>query len=230
MTNADDKTLMAAVEAVLFTMGKAVEGARIAEALEISEEELEDVISALSGRYEEEDSGIRLIRLDDSYQLCTKQQYYETLIRVASRPQKPVMTQVLLEVLSIIAYKQPVTRQEIERIRGVSADYAINRLIEFGLVEEAGRLDAPGRPILFGTTEEFLRAFGLSSVRELPEISEDLQEKARENVFRTAGYPEDRMEGQMELSISEDRDVSVAPEGGENEENIDFNAPVNVEI
>ena len=96
---------------------------------------------------------------------------YEYLIKIAKTPKKYVLTDTLMETLSIIAYKQPVTRLEIERIRGVSCDHAVNRLLEFNLITEVGRLDAPGRPLLFGTTEEFLRSFGVKSLDELPELN-----------------------------------------------------------
>ena len=103
--------------------------------------------------------------------MCTKPKMYEYLIKIAKQPKKRVLTDVLLETLSIIAYKQPVTRTEIEKIRGVSCDHAVNKLVEYNLVKELGRLDAPGRPLLFGTTEEFLRSFGVSSIDDLPVLS-----------------------------------------------------------
>ena len=98
---------------------------------------------------------------------------YEYLIRVAKQPRKYTLTDVLLETLSIVAYRQPVTKLEIEKIRGVKSDHAMNKLVEYGLIEEAGRLDAPGRPILFGTTEEFLRRFSLQSLEELPTLDQE---------------------------------------------------------
>ena len=122
--------------------------------------------------YENEDRGIRLIELDDKYQLCTKNEYYEILATIVNMPKKAVLTDVLLETLSIIAYKQPVTKSEIEKIRGVSCGHSVNKLVEYNLVTELGRLDAPGRPMLFGTTEEFLRSFGVKSIDELPELSQ----------------------------------------------------------
>ena len=120
--------------------------------------------------YEESKRGIKIIELNGAYQLCTKKDLYEYLIKVASAPKKRVITDVMLETLSIIAYKQPVTKSEIENIRGVKSDHAVNKLIEYDLVCEVGRLDAPGRPILFGTTEEFLRYFGINSIENLPDI------------------------------------------------------------
>lgn len=119
-------------------------------------------------KYVAEDRGVRIIELDGAYQMCTKTEMYEYLIRVASQPKKHVLTDVLLETLSIIAYKQPVTKLEIEKIRGVKSDHAVNKLVEYNLVSERGRMDAPGKPILFGTTEEFLRRFSIHSLDDLP--------------------------------------------------------------
>ena len=112
--------------------------------------------------------------------MCTKKQLYEYLIRVASQPKKQILTDVLLETLSIIAYKQPVTKQEIEKIRGVSSSHAVNKLVEYELVCEVGRLDAPGRPLLFGTTEVFLRNFGVNSLDELPRMEPEQVEEFRQ--------------------------------------------------
>ncbi|MBR5339251.1 MAG: SMC-Scp complex subunit ScpB [Lachnospiraceae bacterium] len=162
---------MAAFEAVLFAMGNSVPEGVLSEALTLSQEEVEETARALQEKYERPDSGLELIRLEDAWQLRTKRAYFEALRKTAESPVRPTMTGTLLEVLSIIAYKQPVTRQEIADIRGISSDYAVNRLVEFGLIQECGRQDAPGRAILFGTTEDFLRQFGLSSVRELPQVS-----------------------------------------------------------
>ena len=103
--------------------------------------------------------------------MCTDPSFYDMLIRLELQPRKPTLTDVLLETLSVIAYKQPVTKAEIERIRGVNSDHAVNRLVEYGLVKELGRAKLPGRPVLFGTTQEFLRRFDVSSTEDLPEIS-----------------------------------------------------------
>ena len=129
---------------------------------------------------------MEIIELEDSFQLCTRKEYYDALISVAKQPKKYSLTDVQLEVLSVVAYRQPVTRQEIEKIRGVNSDHALNRLVEYGLVQEAGRMDAPGRPILFGTTEEFLRNFGVRSTEDLPsvqpEVAEEMKNEAEEEV------------------------------------------------
>lgn len=176
----------AAIEAILFTMGDAVEAERIANAIGQDVETTEKIIHHMMDSYREENRGIQIIELEHSYQLCTKREYYETLIKIAKQPARIVLTDVLMETLSIIAYKQPVTRIEIEKIRGVKSDHAVNKLIEYNLVRELGRLDAPGRPLLFGTTEEFLRHFGVESLDQLPVINpmkvEDFKSEAEEEI------------------------------------------------
>ena len=163
--------LEAVIEAILFTMGEAVELERIAAATEQDEDTCRHVIRNMMDRYAGDDRGIQIIELDGAFQMCTKASMYEYLVRIAHVPKKHVLTDVLLETLSIIAYKQPITKAEIEKIRGVSCDHAVNKLVEYNLVCELGRLDAPGRPLLFGTTEEFLRSFGVQSIDELPVLS-----------------------------------------------------------
>jgi segregation and condensation protein B len=161
------------IEAILFSFGDSVPAKKIAEALEISEKEVKELVKEMIVEYETNNHGIRLIELDGSYQFCTKPETYETLIKIKTIPKKFVLTDVVLETLSIIAYKQPITKIEIEKIRGVSCDHAVNKLIEYSLIEEVARLDAPGRPMLFGTTEEFLRNFGVPSIEELPSINQE---------------------------------------------------------
>lgn len=177
----DHNKIMAVIEAVLFAMGDSVEMSRLVHVLERNEQEIRDVIAEMNDRYEKNDRGIYIAELENSFQLCTKPELYEYLIKVAKAPRKYVMSDTLLETLSIIAYKQPVTRLEIEKIRGVSCDHAVNRLLEFNLIQELGRLDAPGRPLLFGTTEEFLRTFGVKSLGDLPTLnSEQLEDFKRQ--------------------------------------------------
>ena len=160
----------AIVEAILFTMGDSVDISALAKAMEEEPKKVKDYIAYLKEKYEKSDSGIGIIELDKAVQLCTKKEMYEYLVKIAKAPKKAVLTDSLMETLSIIAYKQPITRLEVEKIRGVNSDHAVNRLVEFGLVQELGRLDAPGRPLLFGTTEEFLRSFGVRTIEELPAI------------------------------------------------------------
>ena len=180
------KEMEGVIEAILFTMGESVELSRIAKALEEEEETVRNVIHQMMERYEKEDRGIHIIELDNAFQMCTKKETYEYLIRIAKQPKRHVLTDVALETLSIIAYKQPITKLEIEKIRGVKADHAVNKLIEYDLGTEVGRLNAPGKPILFGTTEEFLRRFSVQSVEELPSINpeklEDFKAEAEDEV------------------------------------------------
>lgn len=180
------KEMEAVIEAILFTMGESVEVSRIAKVIEQSTETTRKIIRNMMDQYEEENRGIRIIELEDSYQMCTKKEMYEYLIQIAKQPRRYVLTDVVLETLSIIAYKQPITKIEIERIRGVKSDHAVNKLIEYNLVAEVGRMDTPGRPILFGTTEEFLRRFSVQSVDELPGITpekvEDFKAEAEDEI------------------------------------------------
>ncbi len=182
----DRREAEAAIEAILFAVGDSVETDKIAQAIEQDKETTKKIICHMMEKYREEDRGIQIMELEDSYQLCTKSELYEYLIRVAKQPRRPVLTDVVMETLSIIAYKQPITRLEIEKIRGVKCDHAVNKLIEYNLVKELGRLDAPGRPLLFGTTEEFLRHFGMHSLEELPEMNpvqiEDFKAEAEEEI------------------------------------------------
>ena len=143
-------------------------------------EQSEESYSPLMDKYQKEERGIRIIELDHAYQLCSKPEMYEYLIRIAKQPKKYVLTDVMLETLSIIAYRQPITKLEIEKIRGVKSDHAVNKLIEYNLVCELGRLDAPGRPLLFGTTEEFLRRFSVQSLDDLPGIEPEKLETFKE--------------------------------------------------
>ncbi len=180
------KMIEAQIEAILFTMGEAVEVDRIAAALDHDTDTIRKIIRNMMDQYEGEDRGIHIIELDGAFQMCTKPSMYETIIKITHVPKKHVLTDVLLETLSIIAYKQPITKLQIEQIRGVKSDHAVNKLVEYNLVCEMGRLDAPGRPILFGTTEEFLRSFGLQSLDSLPVLNpeklEDFKLEAEEEL------------------------------------------------
>lgn len=196
ITNLDKdlKLLLAHVEAILFTMGEAVEIRRIAEAVGHDEDTVRNCIRALSDRYKDESFGMQIIELDGSFQMCTKPEMYETIIKIANVPKKHVLTDVLLETLSIVAYKQPITKQEVEAIRGVNSDHSINKLVEYNLIEEVGRKNAPGRPCLFGTTEDFLRNFGISSIEDLPNISPEKIEEFKSEA-------EDEMQLKLDITI-----------------------------
>ena len=176
----------AILEAILFTMGESVDAGKLAEVIEEDLNTTKEILAKMTQNYQQDNRGISIIELDGAYQMCSKGEYYEHLIKIAKAPRKYVLTETVLETLSIIAYKQPITRLEIEKIRGVSCDHAVNKLIELDLIKELGRMDAPGRPLLFGTTEQFLRSFGVKSLEELPELNaeqmEDFKEQAEEEI------------------------------------------------
>ena len=181
-------------EAVLFTMGKSVDLSQLAAAMGVSKDTAEKTVLALQKEYDEEMRGIQIIRLNDRFQMCTRETYYENLIQVMKAPKKQTLTEIQQETLSIVAYKQPVTRLEIEKIRGVKSDHAISKLLEYDLIYEVGRLDAPGRPALFATTEEFLRRFGIGSKKDLPEVSAEKTAEFKLEAAREVNLDEPREE------------------------------------
>lgn len=183
------------IEAILFMMGDSVNVETLATALNTDKEVAHEAAERLYARYinDYSDRGMKIIRVNNKYQMVANNKYFANLILVASRPQKPILTDAILETLSIIAYKQPITKPEIENIRNVKSDFACNKLIEYGLVEEKGRLDAPGRPIILGTTEEFLRRFGIENVSDLPELDAlkkaEIEDEVEQELTKTFGEP-----------------------------------------
>jgi segregation and condensation protein B len=165
--------LEAVIEAILFANGDSVSVKSIAAATDMDVRTVNSVINNLADRYEAEKRGINIIQVGEGFQMCTSPKYYDYVKRVFQTPPKKTLSNTLLETLAIVAYKQPITKGQIEEIRGVNADHAVNKLVEYGLVSECGRLDAPGRPILLGTTDEFLRFFGFKSLEYLPDSSAD---------------------------------------------------------
>ncbi|MBQ8956381.1 MAG: SMC-Scp complex subunit ScpB [Lachnospiraceae bacterium] len=182
----DIKELKPVIEGVLFATGDAVAIEKLAEITESEKEDVVKAVSELATDYETSERGIMLTHVEDKVQLCTKTELYPYLAKIAKNKKDYQLTDIQLETLSIVAYKQPVTKLQVEAIRGVNSDHAVNRLVEFGLVKELGRLDAPGRPILFGTTDEFLRAFGVDSLDDLPEIAPEHVEEFREEAEEEA--------------------------------------------
>ncbi len=160
----------AIIESILFAAGRKVTISEFAKILEKTPEEIESVIENLREDYKEDSRGIELLKINDGYQLSTKRQYYDYIVQLFDNRSKPTLSAAALEVLSIIAYNTKITRAEIEAIRGVNSDGTLYRLLEYHLVEEAGKLDAPGKPTLYRVTDDFLKMFGLSSLDELPEL------------------------------------------------------------
>ena len=169
----ETKELQAAVEAILFASGEAVHIDRICLALELDRLSVEELLRSLSDYYAFERRGIRLLQMENKWQLCSAPEYAD-MIRKAFEVRKPAkLSQPALEVLSIIAYNQPTTRAQIDQIRGVDSSYTLTLLLERDLIEECGRLQVPGRPRLYRTTENFLRSFHLTSLKDLPAMLDD---------------------------------------------------------
>ena len=158
------------IEAILFAAGREVTKNEIMLELEIPKEDLEQIVMQMQEEYKKEDRGIELINVDDSYQLCTKKELHEYIYPVLDKRTKPRISNASMETLSIIAYNPRITRAEIEAIRGVNVDGCIYKLLEYGLIEEAGKSDLPGKPMTYKTTNDFLRMFGYKSLKDLPEL------------------------------------------------------------
>ena len=155
------------LEAMLFASGESVPVSRLAAALDCDVPLVRNILEKMAQSYAKEDAGIQLREADDCFRLCTNPNYFPDIVRLLNIRPRRALSQSLLETLSVIAFKQPVTKSVIENIRGVNSDHGVNRLVEYGLVEEKGRVEAPGRPMLFGTTEQFLLYYGLKNVEEL---------------------------------------------------------------
>ena len=166
----DLEKAQAIIEAMLFSTGREVKVKEIMNVLELGSEDIDKIMKNMKLKYDSDNSGIELIKIEDGYQLCTKKDYYEFIYPLFDNRSKPTISNAALETLSIIAYNPKVTRAQIEAIRGVGSDGTIYKLLEFGLIEEAGRLDAPGRPTTYQVTTNFLKMFGISSLDELPDL------------------------------------------------------------
>ena len=158
------------IESILFAAGRAVKVEELQLVLEMPKEDIEKIIFGMQEEYKENTRGIEIVKLDESYQLCTKKENYEYVYQVIDKRNKPKLSNAAMETLAIIAYNPRISRAEIEAIRGVNVDGTMYKLLEYGLIEEAGKLDLPGRPMSYKTTNEFLKLFGYSSLNDLPEL------------------------------------------------------------
>ena len=158
------------IEAILFAAGREVKISELMSALELSSSEIISIIENMKLDYQEQNRGLQIVNIKESYQICTKQEYYEYLYAILDKRNKPNLSQAALETLAIIAYNPRITRAEIEQIRGVNSDGTIYKLLDYNLIEETGKLDAPGKPGTYGVTSEFLRIFGMGSLEELPDL------------------------------------------------------------
>ena len=158
------------IEAILFATGRQVNIKELMMALELPKDDLENIITLMQEDYRNQSKGIEIIKIDDSYQLCTKKELYEYIYPILDKRSKPNLSNAALETLAIIAYNPKITRAEIEAIRGVGADACIYKLLEYGLIQDAGKADLPGKPMTYITTEQFLKMFGYTSLNDLPEL------------------------------------------------------------
>ena len=226
------------LEALLFSLGRTVSLEEMAICLHMGVDGAELAAERLRKKYEERQGGLLIRKLEGKYQMVSHPKTYDALIRVVKQSRKPVLSDVHLETLSIIAYCQPITKAEVERIRGVKSDHAVNRLVEFGLIEEVGRLDAPGRPVLFGTTEEFLTRFGVDSLASLPSLPKELEKLLEEEVTeelkdslglepeKVEEAKEERLEDQKEEPDEEPEEVTdEAEESTEPEDAVEEETP-----
>ncbi len=193
----------AKIEAILFAAGREVSKNEIMLALELSSDEIDEIITVMQNDYKVEDRGIELIKIDDSYQLCTKKEMYEYVYPVLDKRNKPNLSTAALETLSIIAYNPKITRAEIEAIRGVSADACVYKLLEYGLITEAGKVDLPGKPMSYKTTDEFLKMFGYSSLNDLPELPRYKLDENKQIVIDDLIEENEEKEGPAEAPMPE---------------------------
>ena len=202
----DINHIKAIIEAILFSAGRQVEKKELLLALEISENDLDTIISNMQEDYKKEDRGIELIKVNSSYQLCSKTDLYEYIYPVLDKRTKPNLSNAALETLAIIAYNPKITRAEIESIRGVSADACVYKLLEYGLIEEAGKVDLPGKPMSYKTTNEFLKMFGYTSLEDLPELP---RYKLDENHQIVVDEILEEQEGKTEAPMPEREGVDI---------------------
>ena len=199
----------AKIEAILFAAGREVSKNEIMLSLELSSDEIDEIITVMQNDYKNEDRGIELIKIDDSYQLCTKKEMYEYVYPVLDKRNKPNLSTAALETLSIIAYNPKITRAEIEAIRGVSADACVYKLLEYGLITEAGKVDLPGKPMSYKTTDEFLKMFGYSSLNDLPELPRYKLDENKQIVIDDLIEENEGKEGPAEAPMPEREEESL---------------------
>lgn len=202
------------LEAILFAGGEPVPTSRLAAALGLTEEQTEKAAVLLGEKLNSPDSGIELLRLGDGWQLATKKQYEEPIRTVFELRRSTPLSSAAFEVLAVVAYNQPVTKAYVEQVRGVDCSGVISSLVLKGLIEECGRLDLPGRPILYGTTDTFLRCFGLENLSELPPLPED-EEHGFENLSAGSHAEEPTLEDFAQQQLS---DKNIILQNNENSE------------
>lgn len=212
----------AIIEAILFAAGRQVNIREFIIALEIDREKIENIILNMQEEYKNEDRGIEIIKIEDNYQLCTKKELYDYIYPILDNRAKPNLSNAALETLAIIAYNPKITRAEIESIRGVSADACIYKLLEFGLIQEAGKTDLPGKPMTYITSEQFLKMFGYTSLNDLPELPryklDENQQIVIDDLIEKSDVEKQEAEELIEDSSQIKEEVQEAPEPEREEE------------
>lgn len=201
----NSNNLVSTIEAMLFASGDPVEVSKLAEVLDIDEETVEKMLGHLSAQYDEREAGLMLIRVDNKYQICTREAYSEEVRRLMEIKKNTPLSNAAFEVLAIVAYNKTVTRSFIEQVRGVDCSGPVSSLVQKGLIEEKGRLDLPGRPLIYGTTDRFLRCFSLNSLDDLPELpkTEEIEKIAKDDSQTSLFDDEDKKETLKNQEISQ---------------------------
>lgn len=214
--------IKSAIESMLFVSGEPLALRELSNNLELKEKNVEEILSEMANEYEDKSRGIRLISINGAYQLVTKSENSDFVQKLLKKNKKHSLSQASIESLAIIAYKQPITRIDIDEIRGVKSESAIARLIERGLIKDIGRLEVPGRPILYGTTDEFLRQFGLKTIKELPSLDLYSDEETQSSIDLLNKAIED-MEPEVDDFENNDNENNIEEEVAEemNEADID---------
>lgn len=209
------------IEAILFAVGREIKISELMSALELSSEEIITIVESMKEDYKQENRGMQIINVGEAYQLCTKKEYYEVIYSIFDKRNKPNLSQAALETLAIIAYNPRITRAEIESIRGVNSDGTIYKLLDYNLIEETGKLDAPGRPGTYGVTSEFLRMFGFSNLNELPDLPRYKVDENQQIVIDDV-LEEKKVEDEENTQNVEIKEAPM-PEREENEESLEEN-------
>lgn len=202
MNNTDN--LVSTLEAMLFAAGDPVEVTKLAEVIDIDVETVENMLGHLSAQYDERGAGLMLVRIDNKYQICTREAYAEDVRKLMEIKKNTPLSNAAFEVLAIIAYNKTVTRSFIEQVRGVDCSGPVSSLVQKGLIEEKGRLDLPGRPLIYGTTDRFLRCFSLNSLDDLPELpkTEEVESIAKDD-SQTSLFDDDNSKSALNEEIAQ---------------------------
>ena len=206
------------IEAILFAAGREVKIKELMLALEANSEEIISIVESMKIEYQEENRGLQIIHVGEAYQLCTKKEYYEVIYSIFDKRNKPNLSQAALETLAIIAYNPRITRAEIESVRGVGSDATIYKLLEYHLIEETGKLDAPGKPGTYGVTPEFFRMFGFNSLEELPELPRYKVDENQQIVIDDVIEEQDKVKSDNENNDEEAQNEAPMPAREENDE------------